>query len=100
MADKTTYETKDCTGCRSCELACSYHHTGTFSPATSSIQINGLDKIPFLTMSFNKQENNGHLPCDGCNGLAEPLCVKYCNMIARDELRRYLGEFLSFSEQS
>ncbi len=28
-----------CTGCRQCELACSYEHTGTFNPARSRITV-------------------------------------------------------------
>jgi len=32
-----------CTGCRQCELACSYEHTGTFNPARSRITVFDFD---------------------------------------------------------
>jgi len=28
-----------CTGCRMCELVCSFHHKGVFSPELSSIKV-------------------------------------------------------------
>ena len=62
---------KNCYACKTCELACSYHHTGTFQPSISSISVerdhlNGEWK---WTLSDS---------CDLCQNEKEPLCVKYC----------------------
>ena len=60
-----------CYACKTCELACSYHHTKTFWPAKSSI-----------TVSRNPQDGSikwhVDLTCDKCNNEKEPLCVRWC----------------------
>jgi len=48
-----------CYACKTCQLACSFHHTKTFWPERSSI-----------TVSRNPQ--------DGTIKEKETLCVKYC----------------------
>jgi len=69
-----------CYGCRTCELACSFHHKRVFSPELSSI-----------TVSRNNQ--NGEIgwsigsTCDFCQGEAKPLCVKYCSYGALREVK-------------
>ena len=87
----TTFETEHCTGCRTCEIACSYHHQGVFSPDISSIEIKSdLANLAF-TIAFHERPEGGHLACNRCHGLEEPFCVKYCNVLARDELREFLS---------
>ena len=60
-----------CVGCRLCELACSFHHNGVFSPEKSSIKV-------------SRDNQNGEIElfidstCDSCEGEASPLCVEYC----------------------
>ncbi|WP_199718827.1 MULTISPECIES: 4Fe-4S binding protein [unclassified Petrotoga] len=34
-----------CTGCRACEYACSFEHTGKFNPLDSRIKVNEFWKI-------------------------------------------------------
>jgi len=68
----------DCTGCRVCELACSLHHNKAFNPSLSSIEvvtINGGFDVKIYT-----QSKDGRFVCDGCKGLDEKLCIKYCKM--------------------
>ena len=84
------FDTKDCTGCRTCEMACSYHHSRTFRPSVSSIEIISKPKELGFGISFYMDSDNGHLACDGCQGLEEPLCVKYCNAIGRNELKEII----------
>ncbi len=60
-----------CTTCKACQLACSFHHTHSFWPDKSSIDIsrnpmNG--KIKWRIIST----------CDQCWDEEEPLCVKFC----------------------
>ena len=91
----TMFESQDCVGCRTCEIACSFHHKKTFSPSISSIAVQRGQKATSYTTSFYDCDLNGHLACDKCQGEDEPLCVKYCNVLARDELKTFLKEFLS-----
>ena len=88
--NKITFNTEGCAGCRTCEIACSYHHKKLFSPSISSIEINDTtDKLGF-TVSFYLMNMNGHLACDKCKGEDEPLCLKYCSILMRDELKALL----------
>ncbi len=63
--------TDACYGCRSCQLICSYHHTGQFDPEQSSIKVNRDYKSSVIRWAIDST-------CDGCKGEEEPLCVKYC----------------------
>ncbi|MFH1821055.1 MAG: hypothetical protein ABH852_01230 [Methanobacteriota archaeon] len=64
-------DSKACYGCRTCELICSFHHTGAFSTESSSIEI-------------KRNEGTGEIDskvdstCDLCKGEKGPLCAKYC----------------------
>lgn len=60
-----------CTGCRTCEIACSFHHNKSFDPAKSSIQV-GLDKnTGVVSINFDST-------CDACSNEKEPLCSLFC----------------------
>jgi len=56
-----------CVGCRSCELACSYHHRKLFLPEISSIQVH-----------FDYQYNVNVLISDSCDCLEDPPCLAVC----------------------
>jgi len=85
------FEIEKCGGCRTCEMACSFHHKGVFSPSISSIKIlDTADKLGFR-ISLDEQDDAKRIACDGCKGLDEPLCVKYCR--ESDELKDILKEF-------
>jgi len=73
MSRKLLLKQERCTGCRSCEIACSYHFSRTFQPSKSKIKVTwdsckGEMKISIGTM------------CDLCQGEkeSEPLCVRFC----------------------
>jgi Fe-S-cluster-containing hydrogenase component 2 len=85
--DKVFLETKDCVGCKTCAIACSFHHRGVFSIDLASIEIKDQREQGKFGIFLHKTDEEGHLACDKCQGEREPLCVKYCNLIARDELR-------------
>ncbi len=60
---------ENCTYCRACELACSFHLIGSFNPEKSAIKVyryNG--NIEFCINSS----------CDFCHKESIPLCMKYC----------------------
>ena len=60
-----------CTGCRSCEVACSFHHTRSFSPAHSSIKVSRDYNTGEIWLTF-------YPTCDYCANEKEPLCIKFC----------------------
>ena len=72
--------TKACYGCRICELACSFHHRGVFSPELSSIRVSNNYLTGEIQLSIDST-------CDLCKGEAQPLCVEYCLYGALKELR-------------
>ncbi len=63
--------TEACYGCRTCELACSFHHARVFSPELSSIKISRNNRTAKIELSIDSS-------CDSCQGEAQPLCVEYC----------------------
>lgn len=88
------FNTKNCTGCKTCEIACSFHHTkGSFSTSLSSIKTIDKPKELGFALQLYKKEKGGHLACDRCEREEEPICVKYCPTIMRDELRGIIEEF-------
>ena len=90
MVNKVTFETVDCGGCRTCEIACSYHHKKVFGPSISSIEITDRPEKQGFAVSFYSAKEGKHLSCDKCEGEDEPLCLKYCSVVMRDELRDLL----------
>jgi carbon-monoxide dehydrogenase iron sulfur subunit len=60
-----------CYGCRMCELACSFHHKGVFSPGASSIKVSRDNQDGELRLSIDSS-------CDLCRGESYPQCVEYC----------------------
>ena len=68
-----------CTGCRSCELACSYHSTGTFQPSAASILVERDDLEGEIALTLLSS-------CDRCVGERDPWCIAYC---PRDVLDRF-----------
>jgi len=54
-----------CTGCRQCEMACSYEHHGVFAPAKSRIQV------------FDFHETGRKVPYT-CTQCAEAWCLHAC----------------------
>jgi Fe-S-cluster-containing dehydrogenase component len=74
------FEMKDCGGCRTCELACGYHHTGVFNPNKSSLKIvDRNDSKPGYFIEINIIDNIDSMGCDGCLDLEKPFCVNYCH---------------------
>lgn len=90
MVNKVTFEAAGCGGCRTCEIACSYHHKRVFSPSLSSIEIIDRTDKPDFTLSFYIEDVDGHLACDRCEGEDEPLCLKYCSVSMREKLKTIL----------
>ena len=69
-----------CYGCRVCELVCSFHHSGVFSPELSSIRVSRNNRTGEIGLSIDST-------CDSCMGEEQPLCVKYCLYRALTEVK-------------
>ena len=68
---KFVKEMELCSGCRTCELACSFHHSGIFSPELSSIKISKSNRTGIIRWHLDSS-------CDACKNEDQPFCVKYC----------------------
>lgn len=68
---KIVTDSEVCYGCRTCELICSYHHAGVFSPELSSIRVSRNNLSGEIECSINST-------CDSCEGESQPLCLEYC----------------------
>jgi Fe-S-cluster-containing dehydrogenase component len=68
--DSIIFDSTKCTGCKVCELVCSFFHERVFSPSLTKIHIfNDLfSGINRATINFEE--------CDLCGG--EPKCVEWC----------------------
>ena len=86
------YEMPSCGGCRTCELACSFKHTGEFNPSVSSIRI--IEKEDGLGFCVGLTEKRGERRqiCDGCIDMVEPMCLQYCDK--KEDLKETLQKFL------
>jgi len=61
-----------CYGCKICQLVCSFHHTGSFWPERSSIQVFRNPQTGIVRWNVDKT-------CDQCGCEERPLCVRYCS---------------------
>ena len=87
------FDMSACGGCRTCEIACSYHHTGEFNPSISSLKV--LDKedgAGYNVLLLEKDEGQSKA-CDGCQELEEPLCMEYCK--EKEALEKMIKELLT-----
>lgn len=80
-----------CGGCRTCEMLCSFHHTGEYNPSVSSIKIREKESgAGYFVLLIEKSGPEG-FACDRCLGLARPLCIKVCR--EENDLADILKEF-------
>lgn len=64
-----------CTGCHTCEVMCSFHHTGGMGTGASSMRIWRSNHTSEVTWQVESS-------CDLCLSEEQPLCVKYCQLDA------------------
>jgi len=67
-----------CAACDICELACSYHHSQSFSRSLSSIEIHKIESTGKVQISILEAKDPFRKACDRCEGEEIPLCVKWC----------------------
>jgi len=86
------FEMRSCGGCRTCEIACSFKHTGEFIPSKSSIKILDKEDGEGLIVYLVDKTDEDNIACDGCKDLDIPMCVEVCEK--EDDLKNILKEFL------
>jgi Fe-S-cluster-containing hydrogenase component 2 len=86
------FEMPNCGGCRTCEMACSFHHTGEFNPSISSIRIVEIAGQEGFLIHLEEKPDGPTRMCDGCKGLSVPLCMQYC--CESEALARILQEYI------
>ena len=90
------FDMPTCGACRTCEMMCSFHHTGEFRPSTSSIKILDKEYGQGYSVMLHEEHGGQSFACEGCEGLQEPLCVKHCR--EGEALADIIAEFLAKSE--
>jgi Fe-S-cluster-containing hydrogenase component 2 len=71
---------KLCIGCLICEMACSFHHSRSFSKSRSSITVNKDISIAKkgAQIKICYEEGNCSPACDLCKGEDFKFCVNLC----------------------
>ena len=83
---------ESCGGCKTCEIACSFKHTGEFKPSVSSIRIQDKEDGLGFCVFLSDGESKTGLTCDGCVELDKPLCIQYCEKA--EDLKEIIDAFL------
>jgi Fe-S-cluster-containing hydrogenase component 2 len=91
------FDMPTCGGCRTCEMACSFHHKEEFNPAISSIKILDKKNEPGYLVSIAEERDGQSMACDGCKGLDVPLCMEYCEK--REELEKMIKKVMKKKNQ-
>jgi Fe-S-cluster-containing dehydrogenase component len=89
------FEMPSCGGCRTCEMACSFHHTGEFNPSISSIRIIEKEGDSYFFVELVEKAEGAIMACDGCKGFKVPLCMQYC--CESDALGEIIGQHMKKS---
>ena len=85
------FDMPSCGGCSTCELACSFHHTGEFDPKASSLKIVEKEDGPGYYVMLVDNKTGESMACDACKDRDIPLCVEHCR--ESDDLTKILFEF-------
>ena len=85
------FDMPSCGGCRTCELACSFHLLGEFVPSASALKIEDKDDGPGYAVVLKEVADGDGPACDHCVGLETPLCMDYCREY--DDLKIILERF-------
>ncbi len=86
-----------CGACRTCEIACSYHHTGEFNHQVSSIEIVERKDGGGYDVRIYQKNNGERIACDGCLDVdGDPLCIQYCR--EAEDLKKIIGEIVDASK--
>jgi len=91
------FDMPTCGACRTCEIACSYHHTGVFVPSLSSIKIHEKKSGEGNMVELLEEDGDLGKMCDGCADQKEPLCMEVC--IEKEILGEMINQVLQPKRQ-
>lgn len=83
------FEMENCGGCRTCELACSFHLSGEFGFEKSALKIIPKESGDGYFVKIVDDVNEPY-HCDACIGLEKPVCVQFCHH--QDQLQEYIDQ--------
>ena len=83
------FEMPSCTGCQTCEMACSFKHKGEFKPKSAAIAIDQNNNGTGFVISIDRKEKDREIDCIGCME-----CLKTCPEC--DDLKAIIKKFLKF----
>jgi len=86
------FDMPECGGCRTCELACSFHHEKKFNPEISSLKIWDKEDRKGYLVEIIEGQHGKRYSCDGCKDLEIPLCVQYCK--ETEKLTEFINKVL------
>ena len=85
------FEMKDCGGCRTCAMACSYKFTGEFNYQHAAIRI--IERSDGIGFDVELIDDEGEpYRCDGCLEYDTPLCVQFCHF--EEELSGFISKLV------
>jgi Fe-S-cluster-containing dehydrogenase component len=90
------FEMKDCGGCRTCAMACSYKFTGEFNSDHAAIRIIEREDGMGFDVELIDDEGEEYL-CDGCLEYDTPLCVQFCHF--KEELTSFINILLESKKE-
>ena len=67
------FELPSCTGCKTCEMACSLQHFGEFNPEKAAIRVQEKKDRAVYLLSFSDEGDGQRASCIGCFA-----CVETC----------------------
>jgi len=96
---KIEFDMDLCGGCQTCEIACSFKHTGQFNHLVSSIEIIELKNKPGYGVCIYLKNSGERIKCDGCIDVdGDPLCVQYCHK--PEDLKKMIDEVVKIQKES
>ncbi len=90
------FELKDCGGCSTCAMACSYKFTRDFNYHNAAINI--IEREDHTGFNVELIDDiDAPFRCDGCVDYDTPLCVQFCHF--KDELRGFIDLLLESQKE-
>ena len=90
------FEFKNCGGCKTCEIACSYRFSGAFNHHMSAVKVVEKRGQAGFAVDINDEQGAVRFACDGCADLEAPMCAEYCH--DPEEFVKLIGEFVRLKQ--
>lgn len=78
-AQKLIFESQKCTGCRACEIACTFHHRGEFGRHRGSLEVKRDTASGEIELIYFPAASASRPACDLCVGEKTVRCVEFCS---------------------